>query len=384
MTRFVIHIGMHKTGTTSIQAGLHGARDALAERGVLYPDLGPNHSHPLVSMFCDAPLDYYVNFYSGIDTPGKVAAFNHRHRESLDAQLAARKWQTVLLSGEELGTGLNESELRAFKRYCDRYASSYRIVCYLRDPVGFATSATQQQVQAGLTLEELYRTPPRVRYRQILEKYIRVFGRARIHLRTYQSNRRREPDLFKDFAEACEASYLAECVEPTPRQNKALPATAIHALSLYNHRVPPHFIDHAGTTINPARPPIDKVIRTLRGLGFDNSTPFSLPPAVRRLAILGQLEDIGWLTTQIPYARHGPLDRFRYHLWRWFLPAEEQPFGQATDRDDLKKISQLVRFTTDAPPARCRPSISAVATTPAYTPAAAALANALHDRLSAA
>ncbi len=100
MTRFVIHIGMHKTGTTSIQAALHGARDALAERGVLYPDLGPNHSHPLVSIFCGAPLDYYVNFYSGIDTPEKVESFNRRHRESLDAQLDVRSRMIVHLSNE--------------------------------------------------------------------------------------------------------------------------------------------------------------------------------------------------------------------------------------------------------------------------------------------
>src|SRR5262249_3476238 len=35
-----LHIGTHKTGTTSIQVALDGARDALKRRGVLYPQAG--------------------------------------------------------------------------------------------------------------------------------------------------------------------------------------------------------------------------------------------------------------------------------------------------------------------------------------------------------
>ncbi|HEX5860251.1 MAG TPA: hypothetical protein VFY58_00315, partial [Nocardioides sp.] len=33
----VLHIGMGKTGTTSIQGWLHRNRERLAERGILYP-----------------------------------------------------------------------------------------------------------------------------------------------------------------------------------------------------------------------------------------------------------------------------------------------------------------------------------------------------------
>ncbi len=38
--KIVVHMGLTKTGTTSIQTSLHAARSALAAHSVLYPDGG--------------------------------------------------------------------------------------------------------------------------------------------------------------------------------------------------------------------------------------------------------------------------------------------------------------------------------------------------------
>jgi len=43
--RLIIHIGLHKTGTTSFQNFLHFNRDALLKAGVLYPEMGEHESH---------------------------------------------------------------------------------------------------------------------------------------------------------------------------------------------------------------------------------------------------------------------------------------------------------------------------------------------------
>jgi hypothetical protein len=39
--RLVIHVGPHKTGTTSVQSTLHANRQALLRQGVLYPSSLP-------------------------------------------------------------------------------------------------------------------------------------------------------------------------------------------------------------------------------------------------------------------------------------------------------------------------------------------------------
>lgn len=41
MTKVILHVGTHKTGTTSIQAALAASRPALQAAGILYPDVSP-------------------------------------------------------------------------------------------------------------------------------------------------------------------------------------------------------------------------------------------------------------------------------------------------------------------------------------------------------
>lgn len=50
MLRVVIHAGMHKTGTTSLQSCLAVHRTELAESGVWYPDLGADHQGTLLNV----------------------------------------------------------------------------------------------------------------------------------------------------------------------------------------------------------------------------------------------------------------------------------------------------------------------------------------------
>lgn len=358
MTRFVIHIGMHKTGTTSIQAALYRARKALAKRGVLYPEFGPNHSHPLVSMFHSAPLDYYVNFYSGLDTPAKVDAFNQRHRDSLETQLSAREWDTVLLSGEELGTGLGEDELREFRKYCDRRATSYCIVCYVRDPIGFATSAIQQQVQAGLTLEELYEAPPRVRYRDILEKYINVFGSDKIQLRAYAALQQTPDRQIDDFLHTINAPHLGDCVKAIRPQNTALRSAEIHALSLYNRHVPPNVTRDGTRRANPDRPDIPTLRTLLAEVADPTATArFSLPSAVAHRVLMSQYDDIQWLRARIARRPARTSSRPSERLSQLVIrPFRKRPgFGSRTDFHGVRALLETATSMNDSEQAPCHP-----------------------------
>ncbi|MGB0497271.1 MAG: hypothetical protein ACPGID_02940 [Rubricella sp.] len=45
MTRFILHVGTHKTGTTSFQNAMHTERGALMRCGLWYPDLGRGTAH---------------------------------------------------------------------------------------------------------------------------------------------------------------------------------------------------------------------------------------------------------------------------------------------------------------------------------------------------
>jgi len=46
----LLHIGPHKTGTTSIQGALHLARERLAAEGVVYPGRGRQPLWPILAV----------------------------------------------------------------------------------------------------------------------------------------------------------------------------------------------------------------------------------------------------------------------------------------------------------------------------------------------
>jgi len=59
VSRIVLHVGTHKTGTTTVQDTLAVNRDRLAGRGVIFPRIGPsNGHHSLVTTWIDLPERY--------------------------------------------------------------------------------------------------------------------------------------------------------------------------------------------------------------------------------------------------------------------------------------------------------------------------------------
>ncbi len=92
MRRAIVHVGMPRTGTTSLQHVLTRLRPALAERGVLYPDLTPSGATPHLSH------QHLGEALDGRRSPADRAALLAR----LDAILADEAADTILLSYESL------------------------------------------------------------------------------------------------------------------------------------------------------------------------------------------------------------------------------------------------------------------------------------------
>ncbi len=66
--RIYLHIGLHKTGTSSLQSFLFEHRESLLrDLGVLYPSLNRNLSQPLFSLFSEQPQRYAQNIQGGYE-----------------------------------------------------------------------------------------------------------------------------------------------------------------------------------------------------------------------------------------------------------------------------------------------------------------------------
>lgn len=143
MKRAIIHCGMPKTGSSSIQQNLA----SIETSDILYAQLGdPNHGEPIVNMFHPEPETYSFNRKVGNSRPdisGKRDELLLRFADALK-----KDQKTVIISAEVL-CSIPETALRAFHEFVLSHGRTPQYCAYVRDPIGFATSHYQQKLKAG-------------------------------------------------------------------------------------------------------------------------------------------------------------------------------------------------------------------------------------------
>ena len=109
MARLVLHIGTHKTGTSSLQNAFWRRRALLATHGIIYPDFGTAHSH---HGLLGVGHEGLARAYPLPKPPAALIADLAAHHANGDA--------TVILSSEEFsrGTPARRFNFRAFRHSC--------------------------------------------------------------------------------------------------------------------------------------------------------------------------------------------------------------------------------------------------------------------------
>jgi hypothetical protein len=145
MSRCIVHAGMNKTGTSSIQRSLyHG----LADPRFHYVDMGhPNASKAITEAFAQ-PLS------------NAAAA----QRERLAAQLAQAQQRCAILSAEGIGA-LAAPELQELMAWLRQHVSCVDTVVYVRSPASFMESVFQQHLKGGTPVTDPHSLVPRYRNR---------------------------------------------------------------------------------------------------------------------------------------------------------------------------------------------------------------------------
>ena len=200
---FYIHIGLHKTGTTSIQATFFQNRKLLLAHGINYLPLSENHSTTLYPLFIEEPHRYQPNRRAGIDTPRKAAKKNAATKAALRRALENNNSPKVVVSGEDLSM-LPAAGLQRLKDMLAPYAERFQIIVYVREPYATVSSIFQQRLRRGQSYEQICRRPPRPGYARIAAA-IEVFGRANVDIRIFDSASFVGGDLIADFLSTIDA-----------------------------------------------------------------------------------------------------------------------------------------------------------------------------------
>jgi hypothetical protein len=177
MSSCILHIGMHKTGSTSIQNSLHGIEDKRFLCAKLGEDV--NHSLAIYSIFASHPERHHMHKVLGLGI-NAVRDYIASMRLDLERSIAVSKDRTLIISGEDI-TALEEGELKVLRDFLCARMDGVTVVGYVRSPAEYMASAFQERVRSGslstLVLGRQYRS-----YRKTFEKFDRVFGRENVHL----------------------------------------------------------------------------------------------------------------------------------------------------------------------------------------------------------
>ena len=237
MAQLVLHVGMHKAGSSTIQGTLRKAQTDGRLPKLRYLDsVQPNHSFVISRIFgSDANEAYYRRVKFGLGIP-------KNHPRTKDARAALEREieaagaadETLVISGEDI-CALHCDEVQDMKDFfVARGIEKFLVVVYMRSAEEWATSYSQQFIKQGAgTIENKLLDPPYPMYKEYTGKFLEVFGRENVKVR--QFSREHFPDgcVVKDFLSTFGADDLQKDMEIVIR-NVSLTLAQTQLASLIN------------------------------------------------------------------------------------------------------------------------------------------------------
>lgn len=240
----VLHVGMDKTGTSSIQVLLHCNRARLRELGVLVPESPGKTRHMRLSLFVKSDDEVANSIVWSRQPQSDPAEFRAAFQRNLYAEIEESGLERVLFTDEGL-FGTSEPTLGRLGRFSHAIGRSVRLVTYLRRQDDHLISRYQQQVKVGRTqrLDEWVDTDLSVMYdyHARLRAFERLVNPTELIVRRFERASFPDGSLYQDFLDAAGVEVSAADLERGPTRNKSLDAESVEFLRLLNlYRVEEH------------------------------------------------------------------------------------------------------------------------------------------------
>lgn len=242
-----LHIGPHKTGTTSIQFTLGQNSDKLLEQCFLYPIFYflekkiYNHSIPFVGICWNKKNPYHVYARKGITDSSGIQKIVKDFIEQFKDQINSNPDKEVIISGEGIAH-LNTDALKKLKLLLiDTLGKNTEIevLMVIRDYMERARSIVQQRIKNGHTLEQsmshvLNMAP--CFYSATIKKLSDIFGYENIKLLSFEEMTNHPAGIAGGFL-----SLLGKNIH-LPKSNNvyrntSLTVEAVELLSFINARI---------------------------------------------------------------------------------------------------------------------------------------------------
>lgn len=205
-----LHIGLEKTGTTTIQEFLHHNAEALKERGVLVPDVLGHKNHKYLAAYGlnDASSDIAATSTGRGETPGKIAAFRESLRQHLATDIAKSGAGEAIISSEDLSRLFSMEEIERVVHLLRDVCDDLRIIVFMRRQDQLAASRYFSLVLGGsretAVLPWSAEGRPRFYdYETNIGRWIDAVGADRISIVTVPASRRPDARRFDSVEQFC-------------------------------------------------------------------------------------------------------------------------------------------------------------------------------------
>ena len=262
-----LHIGLEKTGTTSIQEFLHINRDQLYQQHKLYFPKSPglkNHIHfPLYAYgknLGDLPLQ------KGLTDPEKLAAFRTAFKQDFfqEVKPILNTGSDLLISNEHLSSRVaDEADIQKLVALFKELNAQIKVIVYFRRQDKFLISTYSTWVKCGGKQNinmEAYKKP-RYDYLHQLNMWGNVLGKENIEVGIFEKSRWKEGSLYLDFCSKIGITSLADLEIPEATFNQSLDKDQIKFLLPFNRLVP----EYTKEGRNPLRGDIVEVLEKHSG-----------------------------------------------------------------------------------------------------------------------
>ena len=196
--KLVLHIGMPKTGTSTLQQALSAQHPVLHEAGILYPIApGTTTDHNALSCLLLPPERVQREFRSpGRWSPESLLALGNEFWNDIQQQVSRSRATTTVLSSEYLYQYRDE-DVQALGALLRPVFDEIEVVAYVRHPAEYYLSMQQQKVKASYAI----RAPGdfRARYAICLGRYVQEFD-GRVSVRAFEREALDGGSIVQDFA----------------------------------------------------------------------------------------------------------------------------------------------------------------------------------------
>ena len=310
MTRCIVHIGMHRTGSTSIQHSLRG----ISDDQFLYARLGddPNHSLAIHSLFAPQPERHHLHKRDCADM-ATVSDYITKMRAEFDLAVSDAKGRTLIISGEDISALPRDSLVKLREEFEGQF-EDVTVVGYVRAPTGLITSSFQHRVSMGAAdrfhLDRQYRS-----YKGTFGLFDEVFGREKVKLWKFDIARFPEGCVVRDF---CARLGIDLPSERLVRLNESLPRQIIALLYTY-YKVG---MNGGSVLTGPER---KKLIDCLTPVGCE---AFRISADVIKPILKKHHADIAWMEERLGQSLHEEIGEHRA--------------GDIRDESDLLRVDPTV------------------------------------------